>query len=149
MSDESRTPQVAERAASQRRVDAVNAMIELWNKGRRDAAMLPEYLDGAIELESPFSSLVGEAYRGYEGILQWMRDIDEQFEEWSIAVDDVRQQGGRAVSLATISARGRASEVSLQFPAAAVFDFNSDARVTRIRIYLEVADALRAVGLEV
>jgi hypothetical protein len=66
---------------SRDRVELVRAMFER----DRDFAVLPEYVDPAIELESPFSSVVGEPYRGYAGIEQWTRDIDEQFIQWSIS----------------------------------------------------------------
>jgi hypothetical protein len=51
---------------SQRNLEAVRALLAGWN---------------AVELESPFSSVVGEPYRGYAGIEQWMHDLDEQFAE--------------------------------------------------------------------
>ena len=133
---------------SQNHVELVRALVELWNSGERDFADLPSYLDSAIELESPFSSVVGEPYRGYAGIEQWVRDIDEQFAEWSIVVDELRTAGVRVLALATVHARGRASDVSLQFAAATVYDFGSDDRITRIRIYLDVAEALALVGLD-
>ena len=133
---------------SQDRVEVVRSLIELWNTGHRDLVDLPEYLDPAIELESPFSSVIGEPYRGYAGIKQWVRDIDEQFAEWSIVLDDVRQIGDQVISIATINARGRASDITLHFPSAAVLNFASNHRVTHMRLYTDVEQALKAVGLE-
>jgi hypothetical protein len=126
----------------------VEALFELWNAGERDFALLSEYLDPAIELESPFSSVVGEPYRGYGGIEQWTRDIDEQFVQWSIRADKTSEVGDQVMAMVTVTARGRGSDIAMQLPQAGVLDFSSDHRVTRIRIYSDVTEALKVVGLE-
>jgi hypothetical protein len=123
-------------------------MFELWNAGDRDFAVLPEYVDPAIELESPFSSVAGEPYRGYAGIERWTRDIDEQFVEWSISPDDIREIGDHVIAMVTVSGRGRSSNLALQFPSAGVFAFAGEDRVTHVHIYADVREALKAVGLE-
>ncbi len=133
---------------SQENVELVRAMHALWNTGERRVDDLPVYVDADVELDSPFSSVVGEPYRGYGGIQQWMRDIDEQFAEWSIVPDELRDLGDRVVSIATIAARARTSGFATEFPAACVFDFAADGRVRRMHIYLDVSEALKAVGLE-
>jgi hypothetical protein len=132
---------------SQDRAELVRTLIGRWNAGDHDPESLPEYVDPAFELESPFSSVVGEPYRGYAGIEQWARDLDEQFAGWSIGLDDVRQIGSKVITISTIDARGRVSDVTLQFRAASIFDFGSDGRVTRLRIYSDVEEARKAVGL--
>jgi len=132
---------------SQKNVETVRAMHALWNAGERGVQDLPRYVHADVELDSPFSSVVGEPYRGYSGIEQWMRDIDEQFAEWSIVPDDLRDIGDRVVSIATVAARARASDFATEFPASCVFDFAPDGRVTRMHIYLDVHEALKAVGL--
>jgi hypothetical protein len=63
------------------RVELVRTLIGRWNAGDHDPERLPEYVHSAFELGSPFSSVVGEPYRGYAGIEQWARDLDEQFAE--------------------------------------------------------------------
>jgi ketosteroid isomerase-like protein len=133
---------------SEDRVELVRAMLRLWNAGDRDFAVLPEYMDPTIELESPFSSVVGEPYRGYDGIEQWIRDIDEQFSQWSIAPDDVRESGDQVIALVTVSGLGRGSDLALEFPSAGIFDFAGDDRLTRVRVYRDVDEGLKAVGLE-
>jgi len=125
----------------------VRALFERWNAGDHEVEIFPEYFDPAIELESPLASVVGEPYRGYEGMERWVGDLDEQFTLWSISPDEVREIGNRVFALTTIRARGRASEVDLQFPSAGIIEFADDDRLTRIRIYLDVDEALRAAGL--
>jgi hypothetical protein len=133
---------------SEQNVEVVRALIAQWNAGDRDLVRASAYLDPAIELESPISSLAGEPYRNYAGIEKWMRELDEQFAEWVITVDDMRPLGERVVAIVTISGRGRASDAPLEFDSAAVFDFGTDQRVKRAHIYSDVQQALKAVGLE-
>jgi hypothetical protein len=134
---------------SRDRVGVIRELIELWNRrGHRDLGDLSRLVDPGIELESPFASLAGEPYRGYAGIERWVLDIDEQFAEWSILADDVRQVGDRAVATATVHARGRGSDLTLQVTAASVWEFAADGRARRIHIYTDVQEALKLVGLE-
>src|SRR5438445_7712317 len=132
---------------SQENVEAVRTLLERWNSGDRDMRRLPEYLDPAIRLESPLSSVGGEPYQGYAGIERWMRDLDEQFAEWTISADDIRAVGEKVIAISTITARGRSSGVTLEFASASIQDFATDHRVTRIHIYLDLQEALKAVGL--
>ena len=130
------------------RVEIVRVLFEIWNAGDHGVGIFPEYFDPAIELESPFSSVVGEPYRGYAGMERWVSDLDEQFTLWSISPHEVRDIGNRVIALTTVNARGRASNISLEFPSAGVLDFAADDRVTRVRIYLDVSEALKVVGLD-
>src|ERR1700680_2500898 len=93
---------------SQDRVAIIRALVERWNAGERGFEGFPEYFDPAIELESPLSSVVGEPYRGYAGMERWVRDLDEQFAEWCLKLDDVRQIGNQVIAIGTVDAGGRA-----------------------------------------
>lgn len=110
------------------------------------AESLADYFDPAFEMESPLASIRGESYRGYAGIEQWVRDLDEQFAEWSITLHDLREIGDQVLAIGTVDARGRASGVTIRFPTAGVCDFGADDRVTHMRIYSDVKEALEAVG---
>ncbi len=132
---------------SQQTVEIVRTLVAHWNAGDRDVLRSLEYLDPSVELEGPLSSLAAEPYRGHGGIERWMRDLDEHFDVWEIDVDDIRQVGKRVVVTATINARGRASGTPLEIGSACIVDFGSDDRVTRVRIYPELQEALKAAGL--
>lgn len=135
-------------AMSQDNVTVVRTLIDHWNAGDRDLARSSEYLDASVELEGPLSSVSAEPYRGHQGIERWMRDLDEQFDVWTIDIRDVREVGNRVVVTAMINARGRVSGAPLQLDSGSVVDFGADHRVTRVHIYPHVHDALRAVGLD-
>jgi hypothetical protein len=129
-------------------LEIVRALFERWDEGNHGVEAVPYFFDPAIELESPFSSVMGEPYRGYAGIERWISDLDEQFAVWSLGPHEVREVGSQVLTIGTVEARGRASDITLQFPAAGVFDFASDRRVIRLRIYTDVSEARKAVGLE-
>jgi ketosteroid isomerase-like protein len=131
---------------SQENVQIVRALFEARSAGL-DFSSSATYFDPAIELESPLSSVVGEPYRGYAGMEQWIRDVDEQFAEWRMSLDDVREIGNQVIAIGSVNGRGRASGVALQFRSAIVFHFGSDDRITRARIFPDVNEALKAVGL--
>jgi ketosteroid isomerase-like protein len=134
---------------SQENVEIVRALIEQWNTGDRDAARLSEYCDPAIELVTPLSSVGGEPYKGQAGVERWMRDVDDQFSEWRVGIEELRTVADdRVLAIVTVAGRGRASGVDLDFPSASIFDFASDHRVTRMRIYPDREEALKAAGLE-
>jgi ketosteroid isomerase-like protein len=130
---------------SKQNVEVVRALVSGWNAGGRSVPT--EYFDPAVELESPFASVSGEPYRGHAGMEQWVRDIDEQFAEWQIDLDDVREAGNTVIAIATLRGRGRASGAPFQAKPAFVTRFGSDDRITRARIYLDVNEALEDAGL--
>jgi ketosteroid isomerase-like protein len=130
---------------SQENVEIVRALVDHWNAGVR--SVLTEYLDPAVELESPLSSVSGEPYRGHSGIEQWVRDVDEQFAEWQIDLDDVRGVGNTVIAVGSVHGRGRGSGIEFDQPSAIVAAFGSDHRITRARIYADVDAAREAVGL--
>jgi ketosteroid isomerase-like protein len=126
-------------------VATVRRLFERWNAGNH---VIPaEVLDPAVELESPLSSVSGEPYRGHAGIEDWVRDLDEQFAEWRLRLDEVREIGNVVLAVGGIHLLGRGSGVALDQPAAWVANFGTDHRITRFRIYLDPGAALKAVGL--
>jgi ketosteroid isomerase-like protein len=121
----------------------VQALNELWNRGVRSVPT--EYFDPAFELESPFASVSGEPYRGYEGIERWVRDVDEQFSEWGTQMDDVQELEDTVIAIGRLRGRARASGIELDQPYALVCYFAETGRITRARIYWDVAAAREAV----
>jgi hypothetical protein len=75
------------------RSDLARSAIELWNSGARGVADFALYCDPDFELESPLSIIAGEPYRGVEGLQAWLLDVDEQFSEWQIAIEESREVG--------------------------------------------------------
>ena len=131
---------------SQENVDVLLAIVEHFNEGDRNVPT--EYLDPEVELDTPFSSVSGTPFRGYAGIEQWLRELDEHFSEWQNRIDEAQEVDKAVIAFGSVHLRGRASDVPLDQAAAWVGFFGPDHRVTRASIYLDRADALKAVGLE-
>jgi len=135
-----------EQAVPPEKLEVARAMVELWNAGHRSSEAIQDYCDPEIELRSPFSSVAGEPYRGYAGISKWALDVDDQFSEWRIRVGEARPVGNRVVVISTIDVRGRGSDLTMSFPAAAIIEFGENRLINRIDIYTDVDEALGAVG---
>lgn len=99
-------------------------------------------------LRHAWPPLSGVPYRGHAGIQQWTLDVDEQFAEWRLELEDVREVGDAVIAIGGVHGRGRASGIVVEFSAATIASFGADGRITRVRIYLDVSEALKAVGLE-
>jgi ketosteroid isomerase-like protein len=126
---------------SQENVEIVRRLVERWNRGERsglDDAIHPE-----IEIVSRFRP---DPYRRRDGFEQWLREIDEQFEEWQIAVDEWRNEADRVVALGQLHIRGRIGGIDLDPPAAAVVGL-ADNKVVRLQLFGDHAQALEAAGL--
>ena len=86
-------------------------------------------------------------YRGRDGFGEFMRIWTEDFEKFSVALDRVIDAGDdRVVAFFHQRATGKGSGVPVELRMAAVCDLE-DGRVTRVRNYLDPAEALKAVGL--
>ncbi len=124
----------------------MHELVALWNAGERDAGTVAQYLDPDVELESPFSSVAGVPYRGHAGIQQWALDVDEQFAEWHLHLDEVRGAADAVIAIGGVHGRARASGIVFEFPAATLASFGADGRITRLRIYLDLDEALQVAG---
>jgi ketosteroid isomerase-like protein len=130
---------------SQENVEIIRSLIEHFNAG--DRTVPAELLDPDFELETPFSSVSGTQYRGHAGIGEWLRELDEQFSRWQNRLDNIRENGDIVIVTGSLRARGRVSGLEFDQPATWVGQFGADHRLTRARIYLDPAEALKAAGL--
>jgi len=129
----------------QSKLELVRMLTGLWKEGVRDPP--GGVLRPALVLESPFSSVSSEPYRGHDGIERWMRDVDEQFSDWKSSHAESSEVGNTVISVGRLHGRGRNSGVEIDQPFATVVDFAADQRVSRVRIFWVLDAAPRAVGL--
>ena len=128
---------------SRQNVEIAKRTVDAFN--RRD-------VDALLELGTPdwvLSSQLLDAsadFRGREGIERFYAMLSESWEEFRSVVDDYRDLGDRVLCLGRNTARGKGSGVTVDAPTAAVLDFR-DGKVSRIRLYLDQSEALRAAGL--
>jgi ketosteroid isomerase-like protein len=102
-----------------------------------------DLLDPALEVHDHDSPDLG-VLRGHAGFLRWIDDWDAM--EWTLEPEKFIDAGERVVVLARLSARGRASGVSLVRRDGMVWTVR-DGMVARLDYFNNPSDALEAAGL--
>jgi len=124
-------------------VETIQEAVAALNRGDVDG--MAAALDPDVELVPLRAALDGSVYRGHEGLRRWMADMAEDWTEFEVALQEVRELGqGRVMIQATMHLRGQ-SGVALDSPAAWLCDMR-DGRIGRIRFYADSAAALAAAG---
>ena len=129
---------------SQENLDFARSVFSRWNAGER---MFP---DEEIHPEVVLvSRILGQTVRGRAGVRRYLREIDEQFAEWTMAIEDWRDAGDCVAALGHVRLHGRRSGVAFDQPVGILFEIR-DGQLFRFETFLdEPADALKAAGLPV
>ena len=130
------------------------ANVETFKRGseaasRRDIEALLAGIDPEVEWHGALAVLLGgegRAYRGHEGVRDWLRDQEEAFSEIHIDYSEIRYLGERVVATGHFRARGKTSGAKVESPAGWVVEFR-DGKVVYMRAYLDPEEALEAAGL--
>jgi ketosteroid isomerase-like protein len=127
---------------SQENVEFARSVFRRWNAGER------RFPDQEIHPDVVLvSRLLGTAVRGRAGVRRYLREIDEQFDEWTMAIDDWRDAGDYVVALGRVGFHGRRSGVAFDQPVGVLFEIRAG-QLLRFETFLEdPADALTAAGL--
>jgi len=130
------------RVVSQENVEFARNVFERWNAGER---MFPdEEIHPDVVL---VSRILGKAVRGRAGVRRYLREIDEQFDEWEMAIEEWRDAGDFVAALGHVRLHGRRSGVSFDQPVGILFEIR-DRQLLRFETFLdEPAEALEAAGL--
>ena len=98
-----------------------------------------------VELHLPF---VAGVYEGPEGIKRWFADLEDTGPDFHIDLRGMKAIGGNQVlAFFHVASTGRASGIPLTIQTAQAYDL-IDGKISRIRIFLDHSEALKAVGLE-
>jgi ketosteroid isomerase-like protein len=112
----------------------------LWNDGVRDPAAMGDLAEDFV-LES---ALTGRVFRGVEGLIDWMAEIDGSFDAWRLRIDQLRAVGeDRFLVLGGVHLRGRGSGVEFDQEIGWVIEFDGEC-VTRLRNFAEHGEAIEA-----
>jgi ketosteroid isomerase-like protein len=99
-----------------------------------------------VELLTPLAPVGGE-YLGSDGIRRLFADIEDAGPDFRIEVERVQAVGdNNVIVFVRTSATGRISGIVNGTESTNVYDF-IDAKISRIRIFLDRDEALKAVGL--
>jgi ketosteroid isomerase-like protein len=128
---------------SQQNVETVRRAIAAINARDIDA-----YLACCNENVELLLPMAGSEYLGANGIKRFFTDIEDTGPDFRIEVRRVEAIGhSTAIALLRVESTGRVSGIATTADSANVYDF-IDGKISRIRIFLDRNDALRAVGLE-
>jgi ketosteroid isomerase-like protein len=112
-----------------------DAMAEFW-----DPNIVWRAAEGAIDD-------VGEMH-GLAAVRRYVQEGFDTFDDVSLAVEELRDVGNdRVLSIQRLKGRAKLSGIEIELRYASVNTVR-DGKVVRVREYLSVEDALKAVGLE-
>ena len=124
-------------------VEVATQAIDAFNGREIDAFAARTTPD--FEWSPSMVAVEGETYQGRDGIDRYFDSLDNSWERFHILRDGFRDLGDVVVMLGRLEARGRGSGVPVDASLGMVFDFRGGA-ISRIRGYLDHAQALRAAG---
>ena len=136
---------------SEENVEVVRGLFDLFQTAmdRGDVGSWTESEDLADDFEwIPPPGIPGlGTYRGQEGFLEFMRAWTEDFEDWSVELEQVFDAApDRVAGIVRQRAIGKASAAPVDLQQGMVWEFK-DGRVIRIRHFLSPSQALEAAGL--
>jgi hypothetical protein len=118
-----------------------------------DALNAREVPDGLLApgfvMENAVTAVTDGTFRGPDGVIDWTRDILDFLEEESPFFVERIEADGDSFVVATVGIAGTAeqSKMPVEFRWAAAF-WCSEGRLTRVVGFLQLSEALKAVGLE-
>lgn len=124
-------------------VTLVQAAIDAYN--RRDLAQLRDLMTEDVELRPPVSALTGHAYRGHEGLEEWLNDVDESFASAEIVPLELRDMGDKVLALTEFLVEGYESRLPLGSELGLVCDLR-DGRIASWLGFFNHAEAEAAAG---
>jgi len=127
--------------------EVVEAYVDAFN--RRDVEQLRELSAEDSVYHSILVSGEGAGlYRGHDGILRYLADVDEAFEEWH--TEDSRfvaSETGRVLHLYRILGKGRGSGVPIDMPMAIVWTVE-DGKMKAAKVFRDRSEAMREAGVD-
>jgi ketosteroid isomerase-like protein len=117
-------------------------VLDRWNAGER------RFPDEEIHPDAVLvSRILGRGVRGRTGVRRYLQEIDEQFDEWRLVIEDWRDAGDFVAALGNVHLHGRRSGVAFDQPVGILFEIRAG-QLLRFETFLdEPADALKAAGL--
>ena len=127
---------------SEENVELARSAISRWNAGER------RFPDEEIHPDVVVVSrgVLDTSVRGRAGLRRYLREIDEQFDEWTSVMEDWHDGGDFVVALGHVRLRGRRSGVAFDQPVGFLFEIRGR-QLLRFETFLDdPADALRTAG---
>jgi len=87
-----------------------------------------------------------KTYEGVEGMREFIGDWTAAWEDWRLEVEDLVDAGGEVVAIVRQSGRSKTTGLPVDMGFAQLWTL-SDGKQTRMRMYADPEEALRAAGL--
>ena len=129
---------------SQENVEVATQAIEAFNG--RDADSFAVFTTPDFEWSPSMVAIEGTIFRGREGIERYFQSLSGAWEKFHVHRDRFREAEDLVVMLGRLEGRGMGSGVPATASLGMVFDFRGGL-ISRIRGYLDHAEALEAAGL--
>jgi ketosteroid isomerase-like protein len=129
---------------SEHNVEVAKRAIGAFNE--RDIDTFASLTTPGFEWSPSMVAIEGETFLGRDGIEKYFGQLEGAWERFQILTGDFRETEEVVVMLGRLDARGKTSGVPVDAPLGMVFDVR-DGAISRIRGFLDHADALRTAGL--
>ena len=131
-------------SGEQDRIEVARRMLEWFNV--RDTASAQAHATDDVEVVPLRAALEETSYRGPEAFAAFMADIEQTWEELRFDAEALHPAGDRVLAVGQLSTRARVTGADTSARLALLFEFSGD-RVSRLRTYSDVEEALEVVGL--
>jgi ketosteroid isomerase-like protein len=86
-------------------------------------------------------------YHGHEGVREWMRGLDEAFEDLDYTCEEITDLGqDRVLTVMRVKGRGQFSKLGIDYRFVPVYTLR-DGKVVRMDRYRDRTEALEAAGV--
>jgi ketosteroid isomerase-like protein len=128
---------------SQENVEAFWRSLDVFRRGDFDAWVDEFHYDAEfIPLRAPIQG----AYRGHDGVREFLADNAENFDLFYPAFESARDFGDRVLAIGTIRVRGKGSGAEVEQPMTVVVTYR-DGKIARFEAFGDNQEALEATGL--
>ena len=128
----------------QENVEVITQAIDAFNES--DVHAFAAFTTPDFEWSPSMVAVEGEIFRGRKGIERYFGSLADAWEKFHIHPDGFRVSGDLVVMLGRLEGRGKGGGVPVDASLGMVFEFRGGT-ISRIRGYLDHAQALEAVGL--
>jgi ketosteroid isomerase-like protein len=123
-------------------LDALNAFL----RGEISSDAYLALWDEEAEFVPLRAQLEGESYLGHDGLMRFVAELAEDFEEVRFEIEETQEAGDQVVAIGRFRAHGRGSGVDINVPITAVQRVRRG-KMLYTRLFSEPAEALEADGL--
>ena len=120
-------------------LEAIRLGIDAYNRGDIEALIDRSCED--VEMVPMRSLMEGGEYRGHDGVRRFVGDMEEDWAQRSVEVDEIREVGEGFLVLGNFRAIGRASETEVRYPVA-WHAIMRDGKLARLTAYSDQDTAL-------